>query len=273
MTRVLLTGASGFVGRQILAGLRESDCSVRVVSRSDHSFPSDVEVCPTKDLFSEDETWWAEKLDGVDRVIHAAWYVEPGKYLTSEKNARCLHGSLSLFNAFLRSQASHFTGVGTCSEYAFEEQPIPTDGKLSPETPYAAAKAALGLATTGLASAYGKEAAWCRLFYLYGEGEHPNRLFPALHSALASGTKLDMTSGEQIRDYMDVADAGRQIAQASITSYSGMANICSGRSRTIRELALEIAATYGRPELLNFGARPDNLFDPPCVLGVPSFTS
>lgn len=271
MTRVLLTGARGFVGGQILKALLARGADVRAVLRGDHDLPGQVEIVRTPDLFAEPEAWWLDQMLGIDRVIHAAWFVKPVVYLTAKENTDCLTGSLTQFRAFLKSDVPHWTGLGTCFEYAFRDTALTTDAPLGPETPYAAAKASLGLATTGLTSTHEKTAAWCRLFFLYGENEHHSRLVPAIRRALAAAEVLAMTSGNQIRDYMDVADAGAQIAHASLTTFAGMANICSGKSRTVHDIAMEIAAEYDGAHLLNFGARPDNLSDPPCVLGVPSF--
>jgi nucleoside-diphosphate-sugar epimerase len=271
MMRVLLTGATGFVGRQILAGLTAQGSQARAIVRDAEDLPDGTEIVVSSDIFSESEAWWLKQMDGVDRIIHAAWYVEPGAYLTSPRNLNCLHGSLTLLKAFLASDVPHWTGLGTCFEYAFQSAPLTTEARLAPETPYAASKVSLGLTAVTMAEATGKTAAWCRLFYLHGVGEHPARLFPMLHTALARGETVNLTSGHQVRDYMDVADAGRQIASASLTAHAGMANICTGIQRTVRDIAQEIAGRYGAEHLLKFGARPENTSDPPFVVGVPTF--
>jgi len=91
-----------------------------------------------------------------------------------------------------------------------------------------------------------------------------------LHARLAAGEPADLSGGTQIRDYLDVAVAGAQIADFALGQISGAVNICSGQAQTVRELAEKIADEYGRRDLLRFGARPENLFDPPCVVGVRS---
>ncbi|MGO4915878.1 NAD-dependent epimerase/dehydratase family protein [Pseudogemmobacter sp. W21_MBD1_M6] len=269
--RVLLTGATGFVGRQILAELTARGSKVRAIVRDPKDLPQETEIVVSPDIFSESEAWWLQQMDGIDRVIHAAWYVEPGAYQLSLRNLDCLQGSLTLLKAFLSSDVPHWTGLGTCFEYAFQTAPLTTEDQLAPQTPYAACKVSLGLTAVAMAEAAGKRAAWCRLFYLHGEGEHPARLFPMLHTALARGETLDLTSGHQVRDYMDVAEAGRQIVSASLGKHQGMANICTGTPRTVRNIAQEIAALYGAEHLLNFGARPENPSDPPFVVGIPTF--
>jgi len=108
------------------------------------------------------------------------------------------------------------------------------------------------------------------LFYLYGDGEDERRLVPYLRARLAAGLQADLTSGKQIRDYLDGRDAGRMIAGAALSDCRGPINICSGVPVTIRQLAERVADEFGRRDLLNFGVRPDNATDPLCVVGAPS---
>jgi dTDP-6-deoxy-L-talose 4-dehydrogenase (NAD+) len=110
--------------------------------------------------------------------------------------------------------------------------------------------------------------AWCRLFYLYGKGEDARRLVPYLRSRLSAGKLVELTAGRQIRDFLDVEEAGRQIAEIVLGNRQGPVNICSGIPVTVRQLAEQIADEYGRRDLLRFGARPENLVDPPCVVGI-----
>ena len=117
---------------------------------------------------------------------------------------------------------------------------------------------------------HGVEFAWCRLFYLYGEGEDERRLVPYLRAKLEAGKPAELSSGEQIRDYLDVGDAGRMIAEAALGPVQGPVNICSGIPVTIRQFAERIADEFGRRDLLRFGARPENLTDPPRVVGLRS---
>jgi dTDP-6-deoxy-L-talose 4-dehydrogenase (NAD+) len=139
---------------------------------------------------------------------------------------------------------------------------------LNPLTPYAGAKAAAFIVLSQWFSKVDVEFVWCRLFYLHGEGEDARRLVPYLRTRLSAGKPAELTSGHQIRDFLDVREAGRMIVETSLSSELGPVNICSGMPITVRQLAEQIADEYGRLDLLKFGVRPDNLVDPPCVVGV-----
>lgn len=274
MTRVLLTGSTGFVGRQVLRHLLAAGAEVTVTLRPDSPAPEGVAVIRSPDFFAEDAAFWTRACAGQDAVAHVAWYTEPGKYLHSPLNLDCLAGTVRLAQGAAAAGVAHLVGVGTCVEYDLttpavaRHERLPVDAPLGPLTPYAAAKAA---AFTALSKNLpGMGFGWCRLFYLHGEGEDPRRLVPYVHQQLAAGQPVELTSGQQVRDFLDVAEAGRQIARATLDRMTGPLNICSGNPVTVADLAAEIARGYGRPDLIRLGARPDRADDPPFVVGIPS---
>ncbi|MDC0343674.1 NAD(P)-dependent oxidoreductase, partial [bacterium] len=91
---------------------------------------------------------------------------------------------------------------------------------------------------------------------------------PYLHRRLSAGEPADLTSGTQLRDFLDVDKAAAMLVKEALAARTGAVNIASGEGITVRALAERIADGYGRRDLLNFGARPDNITDPPCVVGV-----
>ncbi len=272
---VLLTGATGFVGRQVLKALLLEGRPVRVVTRPDSVTKLEAttgieQIVTSPDLFCETADWWSETCNGVDTIVHVAWYTEPGKYLTSPKNLGCLSGTIALAQGAISANVRRFIGIGTCFEYNLSRGDLSTETPLNPTSPYAAAKAAAYLSLSQTLPAVGMEFGWCRLFYLYGEGEDARRFVPYLRAQLEKGAPAKLTSGKQIRDFMDVQAAGYSIAKAAIGSIEGAINICSGQPISIRQLAEQIAAEYDRCDLLQFGVRKDNLVDPPRVVGVPT---
>lgn len=275
MARIVLTGATGFVGRQILKVLEHQGHDIRIIVRPGWQDrlsinPHQTTVVQTPDLFAEPVDWWQDALQGIDTVVHAAWYAEPGIYLTSPKNLECLTGTLNLAKAVALSGTPRFVGLGTCIEYQLSDNLLTLDTPLDPTTPYSAAKVAAFYALREHFKHSGTGFLWCRLFYLYGEGEDPRRLVPYLHEKLRHGAVADLSSGHQIRDFIDVKDAAEMIVAGALSQSEGAANICTGQGRSVKELALEIGRYYGRTDLLNFGARPDNLVDPPRIIGRPT---
>lgn len=268
---VVLTGATGFVGRHVLRHLVKAGCAVRVLVRdpSRVELGGDVEVIETPDLFAEPPDRLGALLDGAHTLVHAAWYAEPGKYLGSARNLDCLTGTLTLARAFATIGGRRFVGVGTCAEYDTSPGMLTTETPLAPSTLYAASKASAFLTLRSFFAASESSFAWCRLFYLYGEGEDERRLVPSIRRHLSAGQEMALTSGTQVRDFLDVAEAAGMIADVALGQQQGAVNVCSGDGITVHALAERIADEYGRRDLLRFGERPDNAFDPPVVVGVP----
>lgn len=273
MTQILITGANGFVGRQIIRSLDSMGVDLIPVVREGkvHEFSSlsnIKKIITSKDIFSEEENWWEKQCKDIDIVIHAAWYVEAGKYQDSTKNIDCLIGSLKLAKGAAKAGVNRFLGLGTCAEYDNSQGKLTIGTPLKPLTTYASTKASLFTTLSEWLPRQGVNFSWIRLFYLFGEGENPARLMPYVRSQISQGKFVDLTSGEQIRDFMDVAEVGKKIAEISLSNQIGPINICSGIPITIRQFVEKVAEEYGRKDLLKFGIRKDNPFDPPCVIGV-----
>lgn len=222
----------------------------------------------TDDLFSETADWWAKTAEGVDTALHLAWYAEPGLYLQSTKNLDCLAGTLAMAKGCSQAQVRRFVGVGTCFEYDVTAGYLSTRTPLKPLSPYAAAKAAAYLALSEYFQQAGVSFAWCRLFYLFGEGEDPRRLIAYVKAQLEKGLPVELTSGQQVRDYMDVREAAAQLVATTLSDTTGPINVCSGHAVTVRALVERLALEHGRPDLLRFGVRPDNFTDPATVVGI-----
>lgn len=278
MTRILLTGSTGFVGRAVTRQLRREGHELCHVIRSGsaericgpegaapHVGPD--HIVTVEDLFSMPAHWWADTTQGYDLVLHMAWYAEPGQYQTSLKNLHCLAGTMALAQGIQQAGVPRLVGLGTCLEYDLSSGLVTSDTPLDPKSPYAAAKAACATALEATLPDAGVSFLWARLFYLYGRGEDPRRLVAALHENLSAGRPLELSYGTQIRDFMDIDDAAALLVQDALSGRTGITNICSGTGTTVRALAESIADQYGRRDLLHFGARPGNPDDPPCVIG------
>lgn len=272
--RVLITGATGFVGRQILAACVARKVNMRLVVRAGWQdklgdLPDTCEIVEVEDLFAQSADWWAATLTGIDTLIHSAWYTEPGKYLTSPKNTECLIGTLQMARGAVQAGLRRFVGVGTCIEYQLGPKILTPATALAPSTPYGQAKAAAFHALSGLFGETKTEFLWCRLFQPYGEGEHAQRLYPYLHSRLSAGKTVTLGSGREVRDFIDVKTAGANIFDAARGKDVGAINICTGIPKSVREFATEVAQIYGRPDLLKFGALESSASDWDHIVGQP----
>jgi nucleoside-diphosphate-sugar epimerase len=271
MASIAITGASGFVGKHVLNHLSQENHNIKILIRKckiKDQYEPNIRVIELDNLFKEKIETLKEILKDVEILIHLAWYAEPSKYLTSPLNIDCLTGTLNLAQAFAEAGGRRFIGIGTCFEYDIDQYLLSVNTPLNPKTIYAASKTSAFQLLTQILPALNVEFAWCRLFYLYGEGEDPRRLVPYIRQKLSIGEIAELTSGKQIRDFLDVQDAAKMIIEEALGSLQGATNICSGIPITVKQMAENIADHFGRRDLLKFGARLDNLIDPPCVVGI-----
>ena len=232
MTRVLVTGGSGFVGRQVVPHLCAAGLDVIAPTRAE------------ADLLVPGTPAWLAQTTGADVLVHLAWEAAPG-YATSPANPDWLRASLELATAFVAAGGRRIVAAGSCAELDLERP-----------TPYADCKRALHLGLRGLATIHGRELAWARLFFLYGPGEHPERLVASLAARLAAGEEAFATAGRQRRDYLDVRDAGAAIAALTLSAGTGLFDVATGDAPAVADIARAIATAADRPGLLRLGALP-----------------
>lgn len=271
MSTVLLTGATGFVGRQIHRHLIRQGHDVRAVIRSGSAkrlVAQLSDIVETDNLFGENADWWAETCRGIDTVIHSAWYVKHGAYLDASENANCVAGTFAMAEGATRAGVAHVIGIGTCMEYRLPGDRLTVESPVEPSNFYSACK----LSTYHMLREWFARRetifSWCRIFYLYGEGEDPRRLTAYIRRQLEADEPARLSAGTQLRDFLGVQIAGAMIASVVETRQPGAINICSGEAITIRAFAERIADAYGRRELLEFGTMEPHPSDPSAVVGI-----
>jgi len=274
----LITGATGFIGRNILDHLLFLNARITVLIRS-HSKNKivinnkKVNYILVDDLFDKNVSWWIDILNDIDCVIHSAWYTVPNVYLNSEKNFECLRGSLTILEAIRSSKVKFFVGLGTCFEYDFKfsNKPFKTSTPLNPKSPYTLSKVSLLNALKILQKTSDFNFAWCRVFYLYGLNEDRRRLIPYIHEKLANSEKVIIKNPNYVRDYLNVKEAGKLIAKIAVNSQYGEFNICSGKGKLIKDIALEIGEIYQKSHLIKFDNSSEIKNDPLMIVGELNF--
>jgi nucleoside-diphosphate-sugar epimerase len=270
--RVLLTGATGFVGSHMARALLTAGCEVAALIRplasmhrldgiSDQIVLFRGDLADTLFVRSSLAEWRPEA------CIHLAWYAEPGKYLHALENISALTAGLALLEELIRANCAQVVMVGTCAEYDADRGLLREDAPTRPATIYAATKLSLSLIGQQIAAAAGINFVWARLFYLYGPAEDPRRAVPALIRALLSGETFQATLGEQVRDYLHVEDVAAALWTLVEQRASGVFNIASGVPVTMRQLMEAAGEILGRTELIQFGAVPYRAWDPMFICG------
>jgi nucleoside-diphosphate-sugar epimerase len=255
--RVLVTGASGFVGRAAVAALRHRGYEVHGVART---AADDVEVDAwhAADLLDPAGVDGLVREAGASHLLHLAWTTEHGRYWSDPTNRAWAEATYGLMEMFAAARGARAVMAGSCAQYdwstarAFSETETPR----RPATLYGRAKQE----TTDRLEAWSKEAglsfAAALLFFPYGPFEKAERLVPSVTRSLLAGEEAATTSGTQVRDFVHVDDCGTVLAALIDSDVTGAVNVGSGQGSSVADVAASLARIVGREDLLRIGALP-----------------
>lgn len=272
MMRIAVTGASGFVGRYVLAELEKHNVEVIAIAR-----PS------TKKLLTRANIHWIhmditqppadayEVMGKPDILIHLAWHGLP--------NYKSLHHfeiEQPLQYAFVKLIVANglksLLVTGTCLEYGMQSGPLSVHINTCPVTPYGLAKDTLRKQLVHLQENYLFNLIWARLFYVFGEGQSSTSLFPQLKKSVQLGAEhFNMSGGEQLRDYLPIEQVAKKITLLALKKKNNaLINICSGKPQSVRSLVEGWIKENNWNIKLNLGYYPYPDYEPMAFWGVPN---
>ncbi len=265
MPKIAITGGSGFIGRYVLKNLLERNIDVIALTR-DPSRLSDLEH-PKLKLFEHDihskPLISFKEIGSPDVLLHLAWCGLP--------NYRSLHhyeSELPVHYNFLKhlieDGLKKVVVTGTCFEYGMKSGELSEELDVNPDNPYGFAKDCLRKELQFLQTEINFGLSWARLFYLWGEGQARNSLYPLICEAIESGSlDFDMSDGEQKRDYLPVEQVAEYLTQLSLdVDSAGVVNVCSGRPVTVKELVKNWVREKKSNINLNYGKYPYPDYEP-----------
>ncbi len=269
MKKVLLTGASGFIGRHCIPFLLEKGYRVYAVDSGNYE-----SVIENKNLFRltlnlHNERRTEEILAEIKptHLLHLAWYTEHGLFWNSDRNIEWVISSLRLFTGFLNNGGKRVVVAGTCAEYDWQygvcnEKLTP----LKPSTLYGVSKNSLNNILYRYALLHDVSYAWGRIFFLYGPYEIEKRIIPYVITSLLKNEPARCTEGQQIRDFLHVEDVANAFVSLLDSNLNGSVNIASGMPVSIKQIAEKLGSIINKPDLVQLGARSDSPDEPPVIL-------
>ena len=239
--KVLLTGASGFLGRYVLKHLQKHGISTIVAGIESPTNISSTDFVQVDFLKQPDFGELISKT-GATHLMHFAWYAEHGKYWSSPYNLRWTEATVRLVEAFCLAGGQKVIIAGTSAEYDWSygychEEITP----LNPITLYGVSKDAARRLTMAVCAEYKTPCAWGRIFLPYGKGEDSRRLIPSLIEVFQGKRPPFGVNATAYRDFLHADDLAHGFLKLLLSDAQGIYNICSGQPVQIAEVVRIIA--------------------------------
>ena len=266
MKTIMLTGASGYLGRHVLKcivahGRFERVVAVDVVRR---------ECVPGAEFFCGDllrDTNFQSSLPVPDVLLHLAW--QDGFVHNASSHLASLSSHYSFLKDMADKGANQIAVMGTMHEVGYFEGMITDDVPCHPFSLYGIAKNALRQALTVEFANKDVCFQWLRGFYIYGDDANNHSIFTKLLASAKGGKhEFPFTSGKNKYDFIDISTMAEYIvACVSQTKIDGIINCCSGEPKSLGEVVEQFIVNNGLDIKLKYGAFPDRPYDSPAIWG------
>lgn len=264
MTKVLVTGGSGYIGTHVVDALRGRGADVVPVSRN---VSSGADRSTVKRSFADIDADWLAHHGPFDVVVHLAW--TDGFDHNASSHIDNLPHHVRFVGEVMSAGIRQFAGLGSMHEVGYWEGEIGEATPTRPRSMYGIAKNALREAARLETEKAGATFQWLRPYYILGDDARNNSIFTKILRWEAEGkATFPFNSGVNRYDFIDVRELAEQIAAASLqTTVTGIIECCSGRPMALRDKVETFIADHHlkiRPE---YGAFPDRPYDSPGVWG------
>lgn len=268
--KIVLTGATGFVGRHMLPLLTAlKNVEVTTVVRNPQKLGPLKNTCSIVEYDIFDQTCKIpEELQRADVVLHLAWGGLPN-YKSLFHFEEELPSHYQFLAKMVRAGTKSVVVVGTCFEYGMQSGALTEDQPTMPNNPYGFAKDTLRRQLEFLQTKINFKLTWARLFYMYGEGQPENTIYTQLCMAVQNKEPVfNMSGGEQLRDYLHIDDIAHILCRlTAMNKNCGIVNVCSGKPVSIRSLVEKWIVDNGWRIELNLGHYPYPDYEPMAFWG------
>lgn len=268
MKKILVTGATGFIGDYVVQELLQRHYHVITSSTNEanarkKSWFSKTDYRALNLSYLSNAQNYFEYFDRPDIMIHLSWEGLPN-YKDNFHIEENLPQQKNFLENIVKNGLKNINIAGTCFEYGMQEGVLKEDMPVFPANPYAQAKNMLRVFMENLKEKYSFDLKWIRLFYMYGKGQNPKSLLSQLQQAIDRKDEVfNMSGGEQIRDFLPVEKVAAYIVDISVqTDVTGIINCCSGVPVTIKQLVLHYLKQKNTTIQLNLDYYPYPDYEP-----------
>jgi len=267
--RILITGATGFIGRNVVDYLvlqnKHELITTGTKSKKEVEtlFPALKNTTYIQKNLNEKEENYFSFFNNPDKVIHLSWEGLPN-YNELFHIERNLPANFYFVKNMIEHGLKDITVAGTCFEYGLQEGCLNEEMPAKPATVYGQAKDTLRKFIEALQNTHKFSFKWLRLFYLFGAGQGEKSLLTQMTNAIIRKDKeFNMSKGEQIRDFLPVETMAEYIALAALQNkIDGTINCCSEKPVSVRSFVESFFEQHNYPIKLNLGYYPYPEYEP-----------
>lgn len=262
--KVLVTGATGLIGKELIKPLFEAGFDVYAIT-IDAENPNNGVNWVKGSLF--DEVFIKTTMESIrpEYLLNMAW-ATTGDYLSSDINYKFLNAGINLLKYFKDNGGKRIVCAGTCFEYKFKDEPLKETDELDVEkTVYTFCKNKLYEITKFFCEKNDISFGYGRIFYVYGRNEDKTRLTGMVLDKLGKDEEVVIKTSDLRKDYMYSKDIANAFVKFLDSNVEGVVNICTGKQISIKEFVTEIGIKLGKTSLLKF--QNEKTSQPPLIVG------
>ena len=271
--KVLVTGANGYIGRNVINYLLDSNIDVVAVDISLNKIISEKVKKIEINIF-ENMDYLFSNLQNVGTCIHLAW--RNGFVHNSITHLE----DISLHYKFLKKihefGIKNINVIGTMHEIGYWEGEVDNDTTTNPISFYGIAKNSLRQSLKILEDS-DKELfiKWLRVFYIQGDDRNNNSIFSKILQKEEEGAKtFPFTTGKNKYDFINISILAEMISKAALqTEVTGIINCCSGKPVSLKEKVELFLKENNLKIKLEYGVFPDRSYDSLALWGNNSIIS
>lgn len=265
MKKIIITGANGFIGRHCIDVLKKRDFEIHALSSNEKENAESI-FWHTVNLLNEEEVNDIFEKIKPEYLLHLAWKID--KNYNDNFHFDWINVGVNMLKVFHKHGGKRFVGAGTCFEYDWSagichETQQPSNSKFN----YGFAKYTLNTILHKYCRSNNISYAWGRIFFAYGPGGNTTSLIPYVTKNLTEGKEVEITGGEQIRDYIFVEDIANAFVNLVDSEIQGAVNISSGLPTKVKEIVKIIADYFNKKNLVKFKSNNKLNFSDSFLLG------
>lgn len=266
--RVLVTGATGFIGSHLVRRLVADGSEVHALTSTVSSiYPARLLDLQDRVQLHEGNLTDRSAMDAVVERVRPSVVFHLGAYTHVGKSWRrvdeCIQanvqGTVNLLQALDGTGYERFVYTGTSEIYGDIDVPFSEEDVVNPISPYSVSKYAGERYCRMFHQGYGWPVVMVRPFNAYGPWQTPDRVIPEIIGRAVRGEVLKMTQGRQTREFNYVEDlVDGFVLLGTVPGIEGeLFNLGCGEEVSMRDLATTILDLMGNPITPEFGALAD----------------